>query len=400
MALSKVSDMPTLTEEETNFLRLANLLICISPKAVRLVFDKYFQPCGLNVVLNQSKGKLEILYQRKFLTSRRWNYFIPQKAIQRIGGTSFKIECDILMSSDLDSSYREVYVSFAQQERRLEKVEEEYDKVDEELQSAREKIFLLEESKDNTKDNLLLEVAAWEQDNTKFYATSAVKAILEKVVQTSFVVITGSGGMGKSATAYHIALLFRNMKGYEIVPINEPSDILKFCKTGRKQMVIIDDLCGKFAIDKRIVSSWLRLKTSIKRLVRLAKDSLRIVATCRLQVSKCDKFLKLKQAFEITECDLLSDELVLDVDEKRKIGLCHLNEECLYSLGEEVISQTDMFPLLCKLSSEKTFNPDFFKKPYDFLETELDGMALENKECFFGLALLVLFNNNLKKELI
>lgn len=60
------------------------------------------------------------------------------------------------MSTSLDSSYREVYVSFAQQERRLEKVEEEYDKVDEELQSAREKICLLEESKDNTKGNWYL----------------------------------------------------------------------------------------------------------------------------------------------------------------------------------------------------------------------------------------------------
>ncbi|XP_052081616.1 uncharacterized protein LOC127719499 isoform X2 [Mytilus californianus] len=472
MALSKVAAIPSLPEEETNFLRFANLLIRISPKAVRVVFDKYFQPCGLNVVLNQSKEKLETLKKKKILNKSQMDLLYPIKgyskssdmdltlmicllrnlqkmkiedilpaaaliseeadlsrikyyrnwiahnttgyidkedflamwtnvceAIQRIGGASFKTECDILMSSDLDSSYREVYVSFAQQERRLEKVEEEYNKVDEELQSAMEKICQLEESKDNTKDNLLLEVAAWEQDNKKFFPTSTVKTILEKVEHTSFVVISGSGGMGKSATAYHIALLFRNMKGYEILPINEPSDILKFCKTGRKQIVIIDDLCGKFAIDNRIVSSWIRLKTSITRLIRLAKDSLRIVATCRLHVSKCYQFQKLMQAFEITECDLLSDELVLDVDEKREIGLCHLNEECLNSLGEEVIAQTDMFPLLCKLSAKKTFNPDFFKKPYDFLETELDGMALENKECFFGLALLVLFNNNLKKSL-
>ncbi|CAC5396484.1 unnamed protein product [Mytilus coruscus] len=58
-----------------------------------------------------------------------------------------------------------------------------------------------------------------------------------------------------------------------------------------------------------------------------------------------------------------------------------------------------MFPLLCKLSAGKTFDPDFFEKPYQFFETELDGMALENKVCFFGLALLVLFNNNLKKNL-
>ncbi|CAG2232529.1 unnamed protein product [Mytilus edulis] len=58
------------------------------------------------------------------------------------------------MSSDLDSSNKEVILSFAQQERRLEKVEKEYDKVDEELQYAKEKINQLQESKDNTKGNV------------------------------------------------------------------------------------------------------------------------------------------------------------------------------------------------------------------------------------------------------
>lgn len=205
--------------------------------------------------------------------------------------------------------------------------------------------------------------------------------------------------MGKSATAYHIALLFRDMRGYEILPINEPSEILKFCKTGRKQIVVIDDLCGKFAIDSRIVSSWRRLKSSIAPLVRLAKDSLRIVATCRLHISKCKQFQKLMQEFEITECGLLSDELQLNLEEKREIGLCHLNEEYIDLIGDDVIDESDMFPLLCKLSAEKIFDPDFFKAPCDFFETELDGMALENKECFFGLALLVLYNNSLDKKL-
>lgn len=243
-----------------------------------------------------------------------------------------------------------------------------------------------------------MEVAVWGLDNKKFFATSAVKSILETVEQTPFVVISGSSGMGKCATAYHIALLFRDMKGYEILPINEPSDILKFCKIGRKQIVIIDDLCGKFAIDNHIVNSWKRLRIST-RLVRQAKESLRIVATCRMHITKCEKFQNLMQAFEITECDLLSDELALDLDEKREIGLCHLNEECLDLLKEDVIAKTDMFPLLCKLSAEKTFDLDFFEKPYHLFETELDAMALENKECIFGLFLLVLFNNNSKKIL-
>lgn len=71
------------------------------------------------------------------------------------------------MSSDLYSSYREVYLTFAQEERRLKKVEEEYDKVDEQLQSAKENICLLEERKDNTKGNCYL------HQNWNNYVTSS-----------------------------------------------------------------------------------------------------------------------------------------------------------------------------------------------------------------------------------
>lgn len=79
MALSKAIAVPSLTEEETNFLRFANLLIRISPKAVRVVFDKYFQPCGLNVVLNQSKGKLQFLNQRKILNKSHMDLLYPSQ---------------------------------------------------------------------------------------------------------------------------------------------------------------------------------------------------------------------------------------------------------------------------------------------------------------------------------
>ncbi|OPL33225.1 hypothetical protein AM593_02258, partial [Mytilus galloprovincialis] len=298
----------------------------------------------------------------------------------------------MLISANIDSSYKEFYVSFAQQEKRLDNVEEE-------LMSANDKIKQLEENQDNTKDNLLLQVDAWEVENKNFFATFAVKSVLESVKQAPFVVISGSPGMGKSATAYHIALIFRDMMGYEILPINEPSQILKFCKAGRKQIVIIDDICGKFAMNKNIVDSWVRLRIAITQLMNHTNGSLRIVATCRLLVCQTKQFKKLIKAFKIKECNLLSEELVLKVDEKRKIGLCHLNEQCLDMLEEEVILETDMFPLLCKLSAEKTFNPDFFTKPYEIFEKELDEMALENKECFFGLTLVVLQNNNLKKSL-
>lgn len=240
-------------------------------------------------------------------------------------------------------------------------------------------------------------VAEWEHDNEKFFATSAFKTIIELVKKTSFVVITGSSGMGKSAIAYHTALLFRDLMEYEILIINEPKDILKLCDSSQKQIVIVDDICGKFAVDEGIVQSWERYQKKIMPVIKKAKDSLRIVATCRLHLRESKLFKRLMKAFEIKECNLLSDELALDLSERREIGLCYLNEEQIDMLEEEVIAKTQMFPLLCKLSSKKSFNPDFFRNPYEIVKEELNEFASKNEECFFGLALLVLFNNDLQK---
>lgn len=73
MALSKVAGMSSLTDEETNFLRFANLFIRIAPKAVRDLFDKYFTASGLFVVLNQ----LESFNKKKILNKSQMDLLNP-----------------------------------------------------------------------------------------------------------------------------------------------------------------------------------------------------------------------------------------------------------------------------------------------------------------------------------
>lgn len=83
MALSKVAAMSSLTDEETNFLRFANLLIRIAPKSVRNLFDKYFTPGGLSVVLNQSKGQLESLNKKKILNKSQMDLLYPPHGMKQ-----------------------------------------------------------------------------------------------------------------------------------------------------------------------------------------------------------------------------------------------------------------------------------------------------------------------------
>lgn len=124
------------------------------------------------------------------------------------------------------------------------------------------------------------------------------------------------------------------------------------------------------------------VKKSIVKLVSQTENTIHIIPTFRLHIRKTKQFEKFIQVFKIKECDLLSDEFALDLNEKRKIGLCHLNQEYIYLIGDEVIFETNSFPLLCKLSSGTKFNPDFFLKPYHIYKEKFDEMATNNKECF------------------
>lgn len=69
--------VPVLSIEETHFLRVANLLIKLSPKAVRIVFDREFIPGGLKSVLSKNLTKLDKLKKKHVITQTQWSLLFP-----------------------------------------------------------------------------------------------------------------------------------------------------------------------------------------------------------------------------------------------------------------------------------------------------------------------------------
>lgn len=63
------------------------------------------------------------------------------------------------------------------------------------------------------------------------------------------VIITGSPGCGKSTVAHHVALTLQD-DGFEEVPCYTSLEIVKNFKTTKNQVFVIDDVCGKFALNK------------------------------------------------------------------------------------------------------------------------------------------------------
>jgi hypothetical protein len=67
------------TEEQTNFLRLAIMLVDMAPKVLRQVFDHYCPPANLlrHLQATPNAQTLNRLYQRKTITQPQWDTIFP-----------------------------------------------------------------------------------------------------------------------------------------------------------------------------------------------------------------------------------------------------------------------------------------------------------------------------------
>ncbi|CAC5390468.1 unnamed protein product [Mytilus coruscus] len=75
------SALPVISREEINFLRVANLLIRHSPKAVRILFNREFNPSGLTSVLSKNRNKLDKLKKKHVITQTQWSLLFPSGSV-------------------------------------------------------------------------------------------------------------------------------------------------------------------------------------------------------------------------------------------------------------------------------------------------------------------------------
>ncbi|XP_076086415.1 uncharacterized protein LOC143057068 [Mytilus galloprovincialis] len=144
---------------------------------------------------------------------------------------------------------------------------------------------------------------------------------------------------------------------------------------------------------------WIRLERKINGLLK--SQSLKIIATCRLQIWKSKSFERFKEYFTTTECNLSSEKFAITTEEKRSIAESYLGKAVLREISDEILHKAEMFPLLCSIysnSKHKNVN-EFFLCPYEVFERELNQMQNFNGGCTVGLALLVVLNNKINKTM-
>ena len=240
-------------------------------------------------------------------------------------------------------------------------------------------------------------LVTWEKDNEAFVATMASEHVLNCLTSNSCVTVTGGSGVGKTATVRHVALRMKQEKGYDIVPIASPKDIRDFFTRGKPTVFIVDDLCGNYTANQQQIEHWKQFMDDIKNVL---EDSVcKLMVSCRLQVFRDDKLTSLA-IFKSCECNLSSEELSLTTFEKQSMA----KETFLGSENEDIeqLSKYTFFPLLCNLFRGRISIDikKYIDNPFLIYKDELDLMfhsGDDGKHKYCALALVVMFNNNLKE---
>ena len=237
----------------------------------------------------------------------------------------------------------------------------------------------------------------WEKDDEAFVSTMASEHVLNCLTRNNCVTVTGGSGVGKTATVRHVALRMKWEKDYDIVPIASPKDIRDFYTRGKPTVFIVDDLCGNYTANQQLIEHWKQFMVDIKNAL---KDSVcKLMVSCRLQVFRDDKLTSLT-IFKSCECNLSSKELSLTTFEKQSIA----KETFLGIENEDIeqLSKYEFFPLLCNLFHGKNSIDikKYIDNPFLIYKEELDLMfhsGDDGKHKYCALALIVMFNNDLKE---
>ena len=68
----------TTSRYESNYIKIAMVVLRVSPRAVRVQFDKEFHPNCLKRTLKSELGCLTDLKMKKRLTQHQWNLLFPR----------------------------------------------------------------------------------------------------------------------------------------------------------------------------------------------------------------------------------------------------------------------------------------------------------------------------------
>ncbi|CAG2241965.1 ANK [Mytilus edulis] len=229
----------------------------------------------------------------------------------------------------------------------------------------------------------------WGRKLNKIVITKAIEFIYQKIMKRNIIVIVGPTGSGKSATAYYAAFKLRKNNGHTIIPVRQPDDITNYHMPGTKQIFIIDDFIGKYAVNETDVYLWEK-HVPLLKIIFCKNDDTKLILTSRTYIWQPERYACL--SLDAYMCDLLSDHVSLTLTERRDICQSYLNHDDIKALKDETLFMYSFIPSICSsyISSENIPVERFFAVPYIMIEKEIDNFKIKSQVSFIALAILAI----------
>ncbi|CAG2228881.1 ANK [Mytilus edulis] len=394
-AIGGTPDVMVLEKDQVNYSRLIYLLYDVSPKAVRVVFNRGIHPQRLKEHLNKSKIKLQ--GNKQFISKTQWNLIYPSYGEPDPDSEKFDIKlmvfllrhltdigiCDELpLNRDKSEGeaisilkfYRnkyshtnngsvaeEVYLNLVNDivenicvlDPNLKSVCDEFSELcrtDPTLYEQLKKqvmsmMFIRQMSEGNKREDLKNE---WKKTLTKFYYSENTKAVEQLVSSNQIILISGLSGSGKSAIAFYIALNLEEKQGYNFTAVSTCADITALINPFQKQVFVLDDVFGISSFDSDRINCWQNCMNNIYDTF-VEKTKTKIFFTCRSDIYKSVKERGLEGI--ISNCSVYEMQ-DLSLNEKKEMAKLYFPIERLPD--DATIEKYKSFPLLCSLRLDQT----------------------------------------------
>ncbi|CAC5358038.1 ANK [Mytilus coruscus] len=323
------SAVPVLSRKESNFLRVANLLIRLSPKAVRILFDREFNPSGLKSTFSKNWTKLDKLKKKRVITQPQWSLLFPSGSDPKSIDfdltlivcllrylTKITIQDQLPQPSDLteeaavsrikfyrnqiahsdsgamsDSDFNTIFAAVSKAIETLcptmksdcitlqnadldcsfHEIYVEFVKKEKQLEELTAQVETLNLEIQNIQSIQTEELSEWKKKLEKFYVTEAATRLVKVIQKNQCTIITGIPGSGKSALAYHVAIHIQETEGYTVLPNWVPSELMKMANSNIKQLFVFDDVFGKYSLNECNLNCW---ESETRRINMLLKNKL------------------------------------------------------------------------------------------------------------------------------
>ncbi|XP_078339606.1 uncharacterized protein LOC144627217 [Crassostrea virginica] len=258
----------------------------------------------------------------------------------------------------------------------------------------------------NIKEQHKTLLKSWQKEDKPFHEIHSFPNILDKVQSHPITTIIGSPGSGKTTTARHLALRLQTENEFEIIPVDEISEIKQYGYPNCKQLFILDDVFGVFGVQYEKLTNLEGYKDTI---FNVLGELSKILFTCRKAVYNEASHLKsfvLEKEFIF---DLEDDNNRLNVDDREQILNNHCKQNDISQRPEKLPNFSStvgsiMYPLLCKLFCSElkyqALGKEFFENPYICIHKEMDYLQGHKRIQYASLVICMFCQNEITESMM